>query len=84
MTICAAQQYFARLPVLIDDPALPDAAQERFLADHPTIAAAEPYWTAVGQDPETAEPRHRGRDRRGELRAMIVIDIFGENHRFSN
>jgi hypothetical protein len=41
-------------------------------------------WTAVGQDPETAEPRHRERDRRGELRAMIVIDFFGENHRFSN
>jgi hypothetical protein len=46
-------------------------------------AAAEPYRPAVDQDPETAELRHRGRGHRGELRAMIVIDIFKENHRFS-
>jgi hypothetical protein len=39
---------------------------------------------AVGQDPETADRHHRGRDRRGELQAMIKIDIFKENHRFSN
>jgi hypothetical protein len=31
-----------------------------------------------------AELQHRARDRRGELRAMIEIDIFKENHRFSN
>ena len=46
-------------------------------------AAAKTYRPAVGQDPETAELRHRGLGRRGELRAMIVIDIFKENHRFS-
>ena len=46
--------------------------------------AAEPYWPAVSQDPETAELDHRGRGGRGELRAMIVINIFKENHRFSN
>jgi hypothetical protein len=38
-------------------------------------AAAEPYRPAVGQYPETAELRHRGRGRRGELPAMIVINI---------
>ena len=46
-------------------------------------AAAKPYRPAVGQDPETAELRHRGRGRRGELRAVNVIHIFKENHSFS-
>ena len=46
-------------------------------------SGAEHYRPAGGQDPETAELRHRGPGHRGELRAMIVIDIFKENHRFS-
>ena len=38
MAICAVSpKCHAWLPVLIDDPALPDAARERVLADHPTI-----------------------------------------------
>jgi hypothetical protein len=38
MAICAVSpKCRAWLPVLIDDPALPDAARERVLADHPTI-----------------------------------------------
>jgi len=85
----------AWLPVLIDDPAWPDAARERVLADHHPQrldqrhqhvegAAAEPYRPAVGGDPETADRHHRGGDRRGELRAMIKIDIFKENHRSSD
>jgi hypothetical protein len=45
-------------------------------------AAAKPYRPAVDQDPETAELRHRGPGHRGELRTMIVIDIFKDNHRF--
>jgi hypothetical protein len=51
---------------------------------HVEGVAAEPYRPAVAQDPETADRRHRGRDRRGELQAMIKIDIFKENRRFSN
>ena len=39
---------------------------------------------AVGQNPETVELHHRGQGRSDELRPMIVIDIFKENHRFSN
>ena len=46
-------------------------------------AAAGPYRPVGGQDPETAKLHHCGRGRRGELLAMIVIDIFKENHRFS-
>jgi hypothetical protein len=46
--------------------------------------AAEPYRPAIGQDPETAGRHHRARDRRGELWAMIEIDIFKENHRSSD
>jgi hypothetical protein len=47
-------------------------------------AAAGPYRPTVNQDPEMAELHHRGRGRRGELRAMIKIDIFKENHRFAD
>jgi hypothetical protein len=39
---------------------------------------------ALGQDSEAVAIQHHGQDGRGELRAMIVIDIFKENHRFSN
>ena len=39
--------------------------------------------TAVGRDPETDGLHHRGPGRRGEPRAMIMIYIFEENHRFS-
>jgi hypothetical protein len=46
--------------------------------------ATEPYRPGRRQDPETAELYHRKRGRRGELRAMIKIDIFKENHRSSN
>jgi hypothetical protein len=46
-------------------------------------AAGGPHRPAVGQDPETAEPHHRGRDRRGKPWAMMAINIFRENHRFS-
>ena len=52
------------------DPALPDAA-------------TEPYWPAVGQDPKTVKHHHHGRGRKAKLQAMILIDIFKENHRFS-
>jgi len=47
-------------------------------------ASAEPYWPAVGHDPETADRHHRGASRKSELLAMIVIDIFKENHRSSH
>jgi hypothetical protein len=86
-----------------DDPALPDAAQKLVLADHCPRrlnqrhqhvqgGGAEPYRPAGGQDPETAELRHRGRGQRSELWAMVVIYIFKEieiyifkeNHRFSD
>ena len=46
-------------------------------------AGAEPYRPALGQDLQTDERHHRGRGRRGEPRAIIVIYIFEENHRFS-
>jgi hypothetical protein len=36
------------------------------------------------QKPEMPELLDHGRDGRGELQAMIVIDIFKENHRSSN
>ena len=39
---------------------------------------------AAGQYLETVELHHRRQDRGSELMAMIVIDIFKENHRFSN
>jgi hypothetical protein len=39
---------------------------------------------ALSQDSETVEIHHRGRGRRGELRAMIDSNIFKENHSFSN
>jgi hypothetical protein len=41
------------------------------------------YWPDVGHGPETAGLHHRGPGGDGELRAMIVIYIFEENHRFS-
>jgi hypothetical protein len=47
-------------------------------------AAAGPHRLAVAQDSETVDRRHRGRGCRGELRAMIVINVFKENHSFSN
>jgi len=94
MAICAVSpKCRAWLPVLIDDPALLDA-QKLVLADHRPRrldqrhlqaegASAEPYWPAVGRDPEAAELHHSGRGCRDDLRAMMVIDIFKENQRFS-
>jgi hypothetical protein len=62
-----------------------DHCPERINPRHPGEgAAAEPYWPAVGQDRDTADRQHRGRGRKGELPAMIKIDVFEENHRFSN
>jgi hypothetical protein len=79
---------------LVGDPALPDAAREIVLADHRPRrleqrqqhledAAAGPYRPTVNQDFETNFTTAK-RGRRGQLRAMIKIDIFKENHRFAD
>jgi hypothetical protein len=85
----------ARLPVLIEDPALPDSVQELVLADHRPDASISATSTSKTRRPsligrrsakisKAAELHHRGRGRGGELRAMMKFDIFKENHRSSN
>jgi hypothetical protein len=74
---------------------VPDAAQERVLAGHCSRrlnqhhqhvqgVAAKPYRPAVGQDRETAPTPRSTAGSEVQTAAVIVIDIFEENHRFSD
>ena len=57
----------------------PQPSRRRWAQD----AGGDPYRPAGGQKPEMAELHRRGWGRRGELRAITLIDIFKENHRSS-